>query len=164
MINFKAKNMYVDATWGGDAQEGVPEKIEEALKTFYSSMKNLADCTIERVDDNILITFNDFSRVDSVLNFVEITINRIKINMKKKKWILTSFVAIEAYDKNTDFTLKVQPVLEKLLKLYNKNEMLCLGNFNLRYKLNKDKAYTMTLKGAYTIVDRCDVYALRKIN
>lgn len=157
LVQFEVKNMYVDY------EQGSPKaKQEEAFKIFYSAIKPLAGCKFAKTGDKMLILMENFQRVDNLLNFVDMTISKIRANMKKEKWALFSFVAVDVYSSKSDFKSEIYPVLEKLLSLRHKNEAICLGNFNLRYKLNKEQMYTLFLKGSYNIVDECDVFALVK--
>ena len=133
LVQFCAKNMLVDACWGGDANAGIKEKEDEAFKTFYASIKNIEGCKFAKTGDKMLILLDDFEKVDNLLNYVDLSINRIRINMKKKKWALYSYVAVDVYDNNTNFKNIVYPTLEKLLALRNHNEATCLGNFCMRY-------------------------------
>jgi len=157
LVRFEVKNMYIDHEQGN-----LKEKENDAFKIFYSAIKSLTGCKFAKTDDKMLILLDDFSRVDNLLNFVDMSISRIRANMKKDKWALFSYVAVEVYNHKANFKSEVYPILEKLLTLRHKNEALCLGNFNLRYKLNKEQMYTFFLKGSYNITDECDVYALVK--
>lgn len=157
LVQFEVKNMYVDY------EQGSPKaKLEEAFKIFYSAIKPLSGCKFAKTGDKMLILMENFQRVDNLLNFVDMTICKIRANFKKEKWALFSFVAVDVYNSKSDFKSEIYPVLEKLLSLRHKNEAVCLGNFNLRYKLNKEQMYTLFLKGSYNIVDECDVFALVK--
>ncbi len=157
LVQFEVKNLYVDYKRGN-----IKEKEEEAFKIFYSAIKSLAGCKFAKTDDKMLILMNEFSRVDNLLNFVDMTINKIRGNMKKDKWALFSYVAVDVYSSGTNFKTEVYPALEKLLSLRHKNEAICLGSFNLRYKLNDERMYTLFTKGSYNINGESDVFALVK--
>lgn len=162
LVQFSAKNMLVDSCWGGDANEGVKEKEEEAFKTFYASIKNISNCKFAKTGDKMLIILNDFENIDNLLNFIYLSINRIRVNMKKKKWLLLSYISADVYDNNTNFKGDVYPLLEKLLTLKIKNEAVCLGNFCMRYELNNEPMFTPFLRGTYTINEECEVWSLVK--
>lgn len=165
LVQFKAKNMMVDAFWGGDPNAGVKEKEEEAFKTFYASIKNLTGCRFAKSGDKMLIMLNDFANIDNVLNFIELAVNRIRINMKKKRWLLISYISLDVFDNNTNFKEDVYPVLERLLTLKIQNEPICLGNFSMRYELNHEPMYKPFLRGSYNIIDQeCEVWSLIKKN
>lgn len=162
LVQFSAKNMMVDSCWGGDANEGVKEKEEEAFKTFYASIKNITGCKFAKTDDKMLILLNDFNSVDNLLNFIDLSVNRIRVNMKKKKWLLLSYISVDVFDDKTNFKDDVYPLLEKLLTLKIKNEAVCLGNFCMRYELYPEPMYTPFLRGTYTINEECEVWSLVK--
>ena len=112
----------------------------------------------------MLILLNDFENVDNLLNFIDLSINRIRLNMKKKKWLLISYISVDVFDDNTNFKTDVYPLLEKLLTLHIQNEAVCLGNFCMRYELYSEPKYTPFLRGAYDINGHCDVWSLVKKN
>ena len=163
LVQFKAKNMMVDNCWGGDAEAGVKEKEEEAFKTFYSTIKNISGCKFAKTGDKMLILLNDFNAVDNLLNFITLSVNRIRVNMKKKRWLLISYISVDVFDNKTNFKEQVYPVLEKLVALKIQNEAVCLGNFCMRYELLHECLFKPFLRGAYNIIDEdCDVWALVK--
>lgn len=164
LIQFTAKNMMVDSCWGGDATAGVREKEEEAFKTFYASIKNITGCKFAKTGDKMLILLNDFNSVDNLLNFIDISVNRIRTNMKKKRWLLISYISVDVFDNNTNFKDDVFPLLEKLLTLKIQNEAVCLGNFCMRYELYPEPMYTPFLRGSYNINGEADVWSLVKKN
>lgn len=164
LVQLKAKNMMVDSCWGGDADEGVKEKEDEAFKIFYASIKNITGCKFAKTGDKMLILLNDFENVDNLLSFIDLSINRIRLNMKKKKWLLISYISVDVFDDNTNFKTDVYPLLEKLLTLHIQNEAVCLGNFCMRYELYSEPKYTPFLRGAYDINGHCDVWSLVKKN
>lgn len=164
LVQFTAKNMMVDSCWGGDANAGVKEKEDEAFKTFYASIKNISGCKFAKTGDKMLILLNDFNSVDNLLNFIDISVNRIRVNMKKKKWLLISYISVDVFDNQTHFKDDVYPLLEKLLTLKIQNEAVCLGNFCMRYELYPEPMYTPFLRGTYNISGQCDVWSLVKKN
>ncbi len=163
LVRFSAKNMFVDSCWGGDAEAGVKEKEEEAFKIFYSSIKNISGCKFAKTDDKMLVLIEDFSKVDNILYFIELSANRIRENFKRRKWALFAYIAIDVYDNKTNFKSSVYPVLEKLLTIRHKNEVVCLGNFVMRYQLGNELMYNPVLYGKYNISgEECEVWALVK--
>lgn len=163
LIQFALKSMLVDAFWGGDEKAGVQEKEDEAFKALYSSLKSLNGCKFAKTENKMLIMCDDFEKVDIILRYVDVAINRIRAGMAKKKWNLYSYVAVDVYDNLTPIK-EVYPILEKLLTLKNHNEAVCLGNFCLRYDLIQSQAYELALKGTYTIEEETDVWTLVKKN
>lgn len=164
LIRFKAKNMLVDACWGGDPEEGVKEMEEEAFRIFYSSIKTLTGCKFAKTDDKMLILLNDFSKVDNLLSFIEILVNRISFDMRKKKWLLYANISVDVYENKAEFKTEVYPVLERLLSINHKNEPVCLGNFTMRYKLEPNISFNPFLKGRYNLGQEYEVWVLVKKN
>lgn len=166
LIELTAKSMLVDNCWGRDKNAGIKEKEEEAFKTFYSSIKNISDCKFAKTGNKILILMNNFDNVDSLLTHIDLIANRIKTNMKKRKWLFSSHIAIDVFDNSTNFKAEVFPLLEKLVNLHIQNEPVCLGNFCMRYELLNDPAFSPSLKGSYAINKDSDseVWSLIKKN
>ncbi len=162
LVQFSAKNMMIDSCWGGDAEAGVKEKEDEAFKIFYASIKNITGCKFAKTDDKMLILLYDFNSVDNLLNFIDLSINRIRENMRKKKWLLNAFVAVDVFDNKTNFKQDVYPVLEKLTALKIKNECVCLSNFCMRYELFAEPMFKPFLRGAYSIKGESEVWSLIK--
>jgi hypothetical protein len=158
LIQFEIKNMIVDI----ERDDMLGAKEDDACKIFYSAIKSLAGCKFAKTGNKMLILMDSYSRVDNLINFIEMSINRIRINMKNDNWLLTSYVAVDVYNANEDFKRKVQPILNGLISLRHKNEILCLGNFKLRYEFNRSKMYSFETKGPHKIIDECDVFSLVK--
>ena len=140
----------------------VKEREEEAFKIFYASIKNISDCKFAKTGDKMLIILNNFDKIDNLLHFIDMSIDRIRTNMRKEHWSLFSFIAVDVYNNKTNFKTEVYPTLERLLALRQKNEAVCLGNFTMRYNLQKEKMYTPFMRGTYNLNGECDVWALVK--
>ena len=164
LVRFTAKNLMVDAAWGGNPDDGVQETEDEAFKLFYASLKNLPGCKFAKTDDKMLIILNDFNKVDNLLSYIEISINRITADMRKKKWLVYGNIAVDVYDNTANFKKDVYPVLERLLSIKHKNEPLCLGNFSIRYKLQPNPAFNLFMKGRYNLGQEYEVWVLVKKN
>lgn len=162
LVQFSAKNMMVDSCWGGDQEIGVKEKEEEAFKVFYASIKNISNCKFAKTGDKMLIMLYDFNSVDNLLNFIDLSVNRLRLNMESKKWLLNAYISVDVFNNTTNFKQDVYPILEKLLTLKIKNEAVCLGNFCLRYELFAEPMYSPMLRGTYDINGQCDVWSLVK--
>lgn len=164
LVQFSAKSMLVDAFWGGDEKAGVKEKEDEAFKAFYASLKTITGCKFAKTDNKMLILCSDFEKVDSLLKYIDVSINRIRVTMSKKKWRLYGYTAVDVYDNSVSFKDDVYPTLEKLLTLKIHDEAICLGNFCMRYELVQESAYEPILKGKYMIGDETEVWTLVKKN
>lgn len=166
LIELTAKSMLIDDCWGGDKNVGTKEKEEEAFRTFYSSIKNISGCKFAKTGNKILILMNNFDNVDSLLIHIDLIVNRIKTNMKKRKWLFSSHIAIDVFDEKTNFKTEVFPLLEKLVNLHIQNEPVCLGNFCMRYALLNSPAFSTFLRGSYAINqdNNSEVWSLIKKN
>lgn len=162
LIQFKAQNMLVDSCWGGKDENEIKEKEEEAFKIFYASIKNLEGCKFAKTDNKMLILSENFDNIDHILNYIELVINRIRINMKKKKWLLISLVATDVYEDKSAFKTEIYPMLEKLLALNIKNEPVCLSSFCMRYELISQSMFKPFLRGKYNFGTECNVWSLVK--
>ncbi len=164
LIELTAKSMLIDDCWGGDKEAGVKEKEDEAFKIFYSSIKNIAGCKFAKTDNEMLILMDNFDEIDNLLTYINLIVNRIKTNMKKRKWLFISHIAVDVYDEKTNFKTDVYPILEKLINLHIQNEPVCLSNFCMRYELLSSPAFRPFLRGSYAIIqdDNSDVWSLIK--
>ena len=154
LIKFKVKNMFVDACWGGDKEDGAKEKEQEAYKILYSALKTFEGCKFAKSGDNLLIFLTDFEKTDSLMIFLYSAIERLQYNMQKKHWKLTAYISVDVYNDKTDnFREEVLPILDALLDLKNKNVAVCLGNFGMRYELLKNQEFYLSKRGLYNIVN-----------
>lgn len=164
LVKFVARNLQIDAVWGGDSDKGVAEKQDEAFKIFYGALKSLPDCRFSMADDKLVVILEDFEKIDNLLYFVEQSVLRINENMKKKSWMINFYIGAEVYRSNANFNKEIYPNLEKLLSLKYQNEILCFGNFNIRYNIKSNQMYSISLKGKFDINDGSDVYTVIKKN
>lgn len=162
LIQFEVKNMFVDAAWGGDALSGTKQKEEEAFKNFYSVVKSFAGCKFAKTEDKMLILLNDIEKTDLLLELIYTAIGKIKSDLKKEKYLLFSYIGIDAFENNMNFKQEVYPMLEKLLTLGNKSEILCLSTFCLRYKYLKNSQFDFFLRGKYNFDQETQIWALVK--
>lgn len=164
IVTFIAKNLFVDNVFGGDAANGVKEQEELAFRTLYAAVKDIPNCKFAKNGTQLILTSSHFDGVDKVLTTIDLATARLRQNYKKEKWLLTNYMAIETFDSKT--TIKeVYPTLIKLVKLKIPNEILCLGNFNMRYNLLNRKLFNVYLNGLYDLGDGKDtnIYSLVKI-
>ena len=89
-------------------------------------------------------------------------IARIRVDMRKSNWLLSSYIALDVYDNKTDFNGEVYPMLHKLVNLGHKDEAVCLSSFCMRYQYKPDPMYTAVLKGKYNINQEAQVWTLVK--
>lgn len=162
LIQFEVKNMFVDASWGGDALAGTKQKEQEAFKGLYSAIKTFAGCKFAKSEDKLLVLVNDFERTESLLELINSSIDKLRADMKKERSLLLSYVAVDVFDNNTNFKDEIYPLLEKLLTLKHKNEAVCMSSFCMRYKYAKNQHFIPFLKGKYIFNEETQVWALVK--
>ena len=163
LIELQVKNMLVDSFWGGNPDEGMKENLEEAVTQLYTAIKLKNYCDITKSDGKLLVLFSDFNKIDDVLSCINSAKDKTDSQLKKKKWKLITYIAMGVYSNNKELG-KVYNITEKLIRLKIPDEMLCLGDFNIRYGLLAQKEYQPVLKGVYTFAERCEVWSLVKKN
>ena len=165
IVTFIAKNLFTDNVFGSvETANTIKSQEELAFKTLYAAVKDIPNCKFAKNGSQLILTSNHFDSIDKVLTTIDLATARIRQNFKKEKWLLTNYMAVETYDNKT--TLKeVYPNLLKLIKLKVPNEILCQGNFNLRYGLLNRKLFNVYLNGLYDLGDGKDsnIYSMVKI-
>lgn len=165
LVQFNAKNLVKDYSFSRqNADAEAKEKEEEAFKIFYSVMKSIKGCKFAKTGDKMLILSDNFNNFDNIMSFVDSLIERIRQDFKSKKWLLLAYMSVNVYDDKTNFKEDVYPAMEEMLKIHHKNEALCMGNFRLRYDLNKKAMFTPFLKGSYEVNGMNEIWALVKKN
>ena len=165
IVTFTVKNIYTDNVFSSaDANAGIKEQEELAFKSLYAAVKDIPNCKFAKNGSQLILTSSNFNGVDKVLTTIDLATARIRQNFKKERWLLTNYMAVETFDNKT--TIKdVYPTLIRLIKLKVPNEILCMGNFNLRYGLLTRKLFNVYLNGLYDLGDGEDtnIYSLVKI-
>ncbi len=165
IVTFTVKNIYTDNVFSGaDANAGIKEQEELAFKSLYAAVKDIPNCKFAKNGSQLILTSSNFNGIDKVLTTIDLATARIRQNFKKERWLLTNYMAVETFDNKT--TIKdVYPTLIRLIKLKVPNEILCMGNFNLRYGLLTRKLFNVYLNGLYDLGDGEDtnIYSLVKI-
>ena len=166
LIQFNAKNLVTDyySFAKQNAELEAKEKGEEAFKLLYSVMKNIKGCKFAKTGDKMLILSDNFDNFDNIMSFIDSSIERIRHDFKSKRWLLLSYIAVDVFDSHTNFKKDIYPVMEQMLNIHHKNEAVCMGNFRIRYNLNKKQMYTSFLKGSYEVNGMNEIWALVKKN
>ena len=165
IVTFTVKNIYTDNVFSSaDANAGIKEQEGLAFKSLYAAVKDIPNCKFAKNGSQLILTSSNFNGIDKVLTTIDLATARIRQNFKKERWLLTNYMAVETFDNKT--TIKdVYPTLIRLIKLKVPNEILCMGNFNLRYGLLTRKLFNVYLNGLYDLGDGEDtnIYSLVKI-
>ena len=163
LITFEAKDMKVDRFWGGDPEAGVKDTEEYLIQSFCEHLEKMKEFTHKKGGGKVVVYVKMFDNIDKILNFVNRFVVMNRNEMRKNGWTLNYYCAVETYGGVSGVDLEVLPKLETLLKIRQKNEILCFGNFNLRYSLkSKPLYYGANLKGSYAVDGGSDVYYLVK--
>ena len=165
LITFEAKDLKVDRFWGGDPEAGVRDTETYLVESFCSMLDKMKGFSYKKGGKKVIIYIKEFDSIDKVLNFVSKFISDNRAEMRANKWTMDYYCAVTVYGDGTSVDLDVLPKLEALLNIKQKNEIVCFGNFNLRYSLKlKPLYYGVRLKGSYAIDGGSDIYCLVKNN
>ncbi|MDR1167444.1 MAG: hypothetical protein LBK53_00950 [Heliobacteriaceae bacterium] len=154
LLDFELKSLFEDMNISSSAS--LKEAEEQVLKTFYNDVRPFGKCA--RTGNRVLIMLNDFKKTDSLLKYIDESLNKIRKELRSNRCMLNVCTALETYDADTP-AKKVYELLSKLINLKIKNEIVCFGNFRLRYELELVQSYLTVNKGIYTGVE---VWALVK--
>lgn len=165
LVEFVVTERNTDKMWGNKSNIDVNVREELVLKSFCEYLRDVKYITHKISKSRILIHLKDFNQIDNVLNTLKLFTQKTAQELYKSKCLLDFYCGVDAYRKDSDFEVDILPKLKNLLNLKQKNEILCFGNFNLRYELKeKPQSYKPHLKGSYSIGGGSDIYALIKKN
>jgi len=160
LIKFTAEEADIEMSYNAKGEDEINAAQHEALTEFakgYSSKDNVQK---KFVESSLLLYFNDFEKIDPVISELRNTTAHLKHKFSKNKWILKANIAIEIYADDTQIMDKYKK-LRIMLKINNKNEMLCLGTFKQRYLLVKNPQHLLECKGVYHIDGNEDVFVIK---
>ena len=163
LISFDIKDYSAENLWGGSPDKSIDETKLYLIDSLCSILNKITFISYKKGNMKVVIYLKDFDKVDSVLNLIHKFIKDNKEILLKKRWILDYYCAVAAYSNGKSVELDVLPKLEYLIKLKQKNEILCFGDFSLRYSLQERKMfYGTNLKGAYSLDGKSNIYYLVK--
>ena len=166
LVEFELKDLLIDKRYGSDVKYRDQKPVlEDVYKTLFELLQNNISVSVKRDGERLIVLSNDFYKVDNVLYFIEQTISRIRKNLANEKFRLIHYIAVDVYEKRTNFDEKILPALNILINLKSADQITCYGNFNIRYAINPEPMYyAVLLKGAYAIDGGTDIYTLLKKN
>ncbi|MBO6087406.1 hypothetical protein J6P92_03565 [bacterium] len=165
LITFVAKNLNADRFWGGDTKTGVSDTEKYVVESFCHALNMLDYVTYKKGITKVAIYLQDFDKIDGILTLIENFHKNHVSAMRKNGWTLDYYCSAATYADGTSVELEIMPKLESLLGTKQRNEIVCFGDFNLRYSLNPESAfYGMQLKGSYELDGGSDVYSFVKKN
>lgn len=140
-------------------------KEDFAFDSLMVSMRKFQCCKLDKINNKLMITINDFSEIDNIIYFVEEYIKKLQKKYREENLELSLYASLDAYDDKTNIKDNMYSSLEKILNLKIKDKIICYGSFRLRYQLNPEQMYTVTLlNGGYVIDGGTDIYILIKKN
>lgn len=166
LIKLSAKDMSIDSFYlnknsFSDFEETKKTKEHELFKELHKQLSYIKECTFSKAGNNLLINLQDLNKIDKLLNYLDVTLQKISKDLKKERWELTSYIAIEAY--NNKYPLKsCYPALQGLVNLRIPNSIVCFENFCSRYYMVENNLYEAYLKGTYMLPVEKNVWALVK--
>ena len=163
LITYSLNNVLGNAFWSEQSNDSMEAKEKEVDKQMYYALSKLPDCKVAKSGKQFLLLCNNFEKIDSILDYLKKLLAQMDEYVLKSQMTLTTYTALKPYDNKTDIK-KVFTTLNKLLSLKMPGEIICLGNFQLRYEFIKEKKYTPVLKGTYSIDDSDKVWTLVKNN
>ena len=136
-------------------------KEEYVLNLFCAMAKHKRYFEIIREEKQIIVILKDFSKVDNFIKFTEEFIFNVQKNLREEKWQINFYISAEVFENKEDYDNNAYSSLKKLIKLKQKNKVVCFGSFNLRYQLGeKSKYYVMHIDGTYSIDGGSNVYIM----
>lgn len=140
-------------------------KEEYVLSLFCTLAKKNKNYEVRREERRIQVILKDFSKVDDFIKFIEEFVSNVQKTLKEEKWEINFYISAEVFENIADYNKNVYPSLNKLIRLKQKNKVVCFGSFNLRYQLGeKSKYYVMQVDGTYAIDGGVDVYVMLNKN
>ena len=166
LVKLEVVDLLIDRRYGSDINtREIEPKLENAYKILFSSLKSVEGCTFARKDQKLVIMSNNFSIVDNVVHYLEQAVERIRKKFLEDKFKLDCYAAIDVFEATADLKGTILPSLELLIKLRHANQIICYGNFNIRYSLVSNTMYnTALLRGSYEINGGTDIFVLLKKN
>ena len=162
LLKIEVKSLADSSIWGKTSDDIISKKLIEAYDTIKSALEKVQYCRVSKSSKLIGISLDKFDNIDKLICFIQTLSKNLKNKLRGEGFILNTFCAVDVFE-DGKLNFKYIRKIEKLLKLRQKNEILCLKSFSLRYELNSDKMYFTTVqKGTYAIDDDQKVYALVK--
>lgn len=159
LISYNLKKMTGNSYFS--EQDDVFSTDSEIDKKIYFVLSKISGCKISKTDRQFFLQHDNFEKIDFLLNYINAMFTKIDDLVLQKSILLTTYIAIMAYDDNIDIKNHFI-LLNKMLALKIPNEMICSGDFTLRYELLKDKKFTTRILADYYIPPNIKIWAIVK--
>lgn len=159
LTSFCAKNLKKDSFFDKNADVGSEEKEKIFANLFFSNLAQSLSFQKRELGKNILMYFNTFENVDKAIINFEDTFKKMKSDFKEQGWLIDFLACIEPYSHAEEIKEKLS-LMEKLMNLELKNEVICLSSFKQRYSIISKPHYILSCKGVYDIKGFQEVFCL----
>lgn len=159
LVAFYTKNLKKNSFFEKNTDEKCTEKEQLIVKLFCSTLSQSVNFRQTTINNNILMYFNDFNNIDTVLVEFEKTFEKLKSDFKEQDWTIEFAASAEPCLHQNEIKEKIN-FMEKLIKLEIKNEILCLSSFKQRYLIIAKPKYEFSCKGIYDIDGQQEVFCL----
>lgn len=173
LINFHAEDLSKDRFYtrdtGTDLRE---EKQNMILEDFFENLEGNLDCQSKFLNNkflndkllkgNLLLDFNNFDDINSILSDIENIMKALKIKYSKELWKINYLMSVEPYAEQREVPQKTER-LKVLNGLGLKDKIICLSAFKQRYSLIKKAKYDFEAQGIYKIKENEEIFCLKSI-
>lgn len=150
MVKLKVRDLSVDAFFSRDTTPRDTKKELEIMSNFMEILDEDLPCQKKLFDDNLLLYFPNFDKINETLDNLRLIIKNLKNKHLEDKWQITASVGVDTYAGANEIAPKAQKLI-LLNKLGLDNKILCLSSFRQRYSLLKEKKYNIEVEGAYKL-------------
>lgn len=163
LINFSAKNLSKDKFYSYDTETGCEAIEESAIRELWEALSKNVKFKEAFLETSLLLYFDNFDEIDSVICEINNQINKIKNEYSQKNWQLHYFVGIEVYSHVREIFSKVNG-LRSLLNFKFVNEIVCFGTFDQKYLTAKVPKYYTEKRGVFKVgEEEEEVFAIKRI-
>ncbi len=156
LVEFEIHTLGVNNLLGERQKEGLREITDEVFRDFQASIRAIPKTKIAKTDNKMLILNSDFNNVEKIFDAMNNSIYDIKQYLRKKRWLLDFYISADIYEKDSDIK-DCYPVLQNLIGLKIKGEVVTPGNFAIRYSLLDEQNYEISGKGQYKLRNDEDI-------
>lgn len=150
LVKLCAANRAKDKFYTKDFGVGIEQKEKEMLLNLFEIINEDIKCKNEILNEGILLYFDDVEKTDNLIFYLKKIIKELENKYYEEKWQLSFFISVDVYAEPTEIKRKIEKLIT-LNRLGLKDEIVCMGNFNQRYALLKNKKYNMLAQGFYQI-------------
>lgn len=161
LVSYSLKNIMGNSFWENNTQEY--SSNADVDKQIYLLLSKLPGCKVSKSGSQFLLLHNDFEKADFLLYYVNALFAQIDEYVLKRQLSLTTYAAIHPFDDETDVK-EVFTLLNRLLSLKIPDEIVCIGEFKLRYEFLKEKKCAIQIMGDYFLPPDIKVMSIVKKN